>query len=115
MKLLFCICCLNFITTTITAQTQTSKEMKQYSTEIIRYKIPADKHGEFEKAYSEAGVFLKQSPYCKGYQLLHGEEEPNNYIVIIWWTSMQDHLNGFRKSEEFRSFFNLVKPFFSNI
>lgn len=89
--------------------------MKQYSTEIIRYTIPADKQADFEQAYAEAGMYLKQSAHCLNYQVLHGEEEPDHYILIINWTSKEDHLNGFRKSDEFRAFFNLVKPFYNNI
>lgn len=107
--------CIFSITATCSAQILTAKEMKQYSTEIIRYTIPADKHADFEKAYTEAETCLKQSAYCMNYQVLHGEEEPDHYIVIIDWTSKEDHLNGFRKSDEFKAFFNLVKPFYNNI
>ncbi len=89
--------------------------MENRSTEIIRYKISTDKHDDFEKCYAEAGRYLKQSVYCLGYQILHGEEEPDNYIVIITWTSKEDHLNGFRQSAEFTEFFNIVKLFYNNI
>ncbi|SFW65098.1 Antibiotic biosynthesis monooxygenase [Chitinophaga sancti] len=67
----------------------------------------------FEKAYIQAGTYLQASEYCLGYEVIHGSEEPNHYIVIIYWTSEQDHLNGFRKSTDFRAFFNLVKPFYN--
>jgi quinol monooxygenase YgiN len=88
---------------------------KKYSVEIIRYNLQADQHADFEKAYAEAGKHLKGSKYCLGYQVIHGNEEPNHCIVIIHWTSKDDHLNGFRKSPEFMPFFNLVKLFFNNI
>jgi quinol monooxygenase YgiN len=88
---------------------------ENYSVEIIRYNIPADKHESFESSYLEAGKYLKTSKYCLSYQVLHGNEEPNNYIIIIHWTSQDEHLNGFRKSAEFGPFFNLVRPFFHNI
>ena len=42
-------------------------------------------------------------------------EEPHQYILIIHWTSIDDHLQGFRKSELFPPFFALVKPFYNNI
>ncbi|GAA0551110.1 antibiotic biosynthesis monooxygenase family protein [Chitinophaga japonensis] len=94
-----------------------NKTMKtdQYSVEIIRYNIPEDQQASFEKAYSDAGKYLQASPYCLGYHIIHGEEEPTHYIVTIHWTSKEDHLNGFRKSSEFTGFFQLVQPFFSNI
>ena len=87
----------------------------QYITEIIRYTIPAAQQAGFEKAYADAGQYLQTSPYCLGYQVIHGAEEATHYIVIIRWTSTDDHLNGFRQRKEFAAFFNLVKPFYNNI
>jgi heme-degrading monooxygenase HmoA len=89
--------------------------MKNYSTEFIRYKIPENKHDHFERSNDEAGKFLKQSDYCLNYQVLHGEEEPDNYIVIIHRTSKEDHLDGFRNSREFKGFFELVSSFYTYI
>jgi hypothetical protein len=37
------------------------------------------------------------------------------FQMIIHWTSMEEHLNGFRKSADFMPFLNLVKPFYNNI
>ena len=88
---------------------------KNYSVEIIRYDISESERSNFEKAYAEAGKYLKASEYCLGYEIIHGNDEPNHYIVIINWTSKEEHLQGFRKSAEFMPFFNLVKPFYNNI
>lgn len=103
--------------TSIHAQTKTTvmQDTKNYSVEIIRYNIAASQHSSFEKAYTDAGEHLKKSSYCLGFEIIHGEEEPDHYIVIIKWTSKDDHLNGFRKSKSFMPFFNLVKPFYNNI
>ncbi|HTF80444.1 MAG TPA: antibiotic biosynthesis monooxygenase family protein [Cytophagales bacterium] len=97
------------------AQTKAVKEEKKHSTEIIRYNIPADQQKAFETAYAQAEVYLKKSEFCLNYQVLHGEEEPQHYIVVIDWTSKEDHMNGFRKSAQFKQFFNLVKPFYNHI
>lgn len=115
MKRLLINCSLLLIVIASTAQFTIEKEMKNSSTEIIRYKVSPEMHAAFEKAYSEAGAYLKQSAFCLGYQLLHGDEEPDNYIVIINWTSKDDHLNKFRNSLEFKSFFQLVRPYYNNI
>ncbi|NSL88009.1 antibiotic biosynthesis monooxygenase [Chitinophaga sp. Mgbs1] len=88
---------------------------RNYAVEIIRYNIPEDTRKEFEAAYLQAGTHLQASPYCLGYQVIHGNDEPERYIVTIRWTSKSDHLNGFRKSAAFMPFFNLVKPFYNNI
>jgi heme-degrading monooxygenase HmoA len=86
-----------------------------HSIEIIRYTIPAEQQRQFEQAYHEAGAFLKSSPYCLGYEVIKGTDESQHYIVRIHWTSVDDHLQKFRSSAEFRSFFNLVRPYYNNI
>jgi len=113
-----------FITTLFTllflnvsyAQTKNATmDNKNYAVEIIRYNIPAEERNNFEKAYIEAGKYLQASKYCLSYEVIHGNDEPNHYMVIINWTSKEEHLQGFRKSAEFMPFFNLVKPFYNNI
>ncbi|WP_218124266.1 antibiotic biosynthesis monooxygenase family protein [Chitinophaga filiformis] len=106
-----------FITGQSFAQTKQKnmEDNKDYSVEIIRYNIPASNYAAFEKAYLDAGKLLEASPYCKGYQIIKGSDEPDHYIVTIYWTSEEDHLQKFRKSEQFTGFFQLVKPFYSNI
>lgn len=88
---------------------------KDCSVEIIRYAIPPAQQADFENAYTKAGNLLRASPYCLGYELIKGVDEPDNYILTIYWTSLADHLNGFRKSSAFGQFFNLVKPFYQHI
>ncbi|WP_212003532.1 antibiotic biosynthesis monooxygenase [Chitinophaga sp. HK235] len=97
------------------ASTMDQSAPTTFSTEIIRYSIPEQDRQHFETAYAEAGKYLQASPYCLSYQVLHGNEEPQHYIVVIHWTSQTDHLQGFRKSQQFPPFFNLVKPFYNNI
>jgi quinol monooxygenase YgiN len=91
------------------------EKKKNFSVEIIRDNIAADQQKNFEQAYTNAAKYLKASPYCLGYKVIHGKEEPAHYIVIIHWTSMEEHLSGFRKSADFMPFLNLVNPFYNNI
>lgn len=86
-----------------------------HSVEIIRYRIPEAQQKAFEAAYKAAGAWLQEAPQCLGYEIINGVEEPDRYIVRIHWTSVDDHLNGFRKSTAFRNFYNLVKDYFNNI
>lgn len=85
------------------------------SVEYIRYKIAEAKQAAFISAYTRASEQLDNSEYCFGYELTHCEEEPENFILRIEWSSTADHLNGFRKSKDFMEFFNHVKSFFNNI
>jgi len=79
--------------------------------EIIRYQIPAEKRVAFEQAYVDAGAILRTSPHCLGYELLQAEKDPANFVLIIRWDSTAGHLEGFRRSAEFRAFVALVGPY----
>ncbi len=83
--------------------------------EYIRYKVPADRCGEFESAWSEAQQVLREASQCERYEVSRGVEEPENFVVRIEWTSLEDHEHEFRGSAAFGQFFAAVKPFFEQI
>jgi len=83
--------------------------------EYIRYEVPEDRRAEFEDAYRRASEHLDASEHCLRYEIAHGVEEPQNYVVRIEWDSVEGHEGGFRKSAEFRAFFAAVRPFFDQI
>lgn len=83
--------------------------------EYIRYKVTEEQRQEFVDAYKDASNELNASVFCNAYELSECEEEAGQFILRIEWTSTEEHLNGFRKSEVFQTFFTKVKPYFSNI
>ncbi|MCB2377609.1 antibiotic biosynthesis monooxygenase [Hymenobacter sp. BT635] len=83
--------------------------------EYIRYRIAAEQQPVFVQAIGSANELLAQAPDCLNYQLSHCEEDPELFIWRIEWTSVERHLNGFRKSPAFGAFFQLVKPFYQSI
>ena len=70
---------------------------------------------DFEKAYGAASEYIKSPPHGLGYELTHCMEEPDRFILRIEWKSVEEHLQGFRKEENFKNFFRLVQPFIANI
>ncbi|UOQ55263.1 putative quinol monooxygenase [Hymenobacter cellulosivorans] len=83
--------------------------------EYIRYRIAAEQQPAFIEALRKANELLTQAPDCLHYELTHCEEDPELFIWRIEWTSVDRHLNGFRKSPAFGAFFQLVKPFYQSI
>lgn len=79
--------------------------------EYIRYRIPEPRRAEFTAAYRRAAVPLAASPYCVDYELTESIDEPGAYILRIRWTSVRDHLEGFRGSPEFAAFFAEIQPY----
>ena len=83
--------------------------------EYIRYTVPAERAGGFEKAYGPAGEILRQGLQRLAFEIARGVEEPEHFIVRIEWDSLEGHEQGFRGSPHFGEFFAAVRPFFSEI
>lgn len=83
--------------------------------EYIRYRIPAATAAEFESAYTRAAEQLAAAEQCVDYELSRCDEEPESYILRIVWTSVDDHLEGFRGGERFPPFLTAIKPYTPNI
>lgn len=85
------------------------------SIEIIRYNLKAHTAEELLAAYAAAAEHLRNSPHCLAFALTRCEEAPAAFILRIEWTSTKDHLEGFRRSESFRPFLALIRPFMAEI
>jgi quinol monooxygenase YgiN len=83
--------------------------------EIIRYKIPQNEAASFESAYRQAEAVLQASRNCLGYEMIQSDKDPQNYILTIFWDSPEGHLEGFRKSDLFPKFLELIRPYISMI
>jgi quinol monooxygenase YgiN len=83
--------------------------------EYIRYRIPHERQERFEDAYRDAATSLEASEHCIAYELSHGVEESERYILRIEWDSLSGHEQGFRHSPEFQPFFAAVRPFVNEI
>lgn len=65
------------------------------TTEVIRYMIPASQAEAFERAYQQTEPMLQHSRHCLGHRLLRGVEEPENWILLLHWDSVEGHEQGF--------------------
>ena len=79
--------------------------------EYVRYTIPPDRAAAFEAAYADAQASLAAAPQCLRYELARCTEEPASYVLRIEWTSLADHMTGFRTGPHFPAFFAAVRPF----
>jgi hypothetical protein len=74
-----------------------TSQRSRVTVEYIRYRIDESRHDAFVAAYREAA------------------KAPDRFILRIIWTSIDDHLNGFRPSEQFKKFFPPIRPFVDDI
>ncbi|HEV2736248.1 MAG TPA: antibiotic biosynthesis monooxygenase family protein [Longimicrobiaceae bacterium] len=83
--------------------------------EYVRYTIPEGRGEAFEQAYSEASAPLAASPHCLAWELSVCAEDPASYVLRIEWDSAEGHMQGFRRSPEFRAFFAAIRPYVGDI
>ncbi|MEW9534000.1 antibiotic biosynthesis monooxygenase [Microbispora sp. NPDC049125] len=83
--------------------------------EYIRYRIPDGRGEDFEAAYRKAAGCLSRAPQCVDYELARSAERPESYILRITWTSVADHLDGFRRSDLFQEFYAAIGSFVHDI
>ncbi|MFJ5776907.1 group II truncated hemoglobin [Streptomyces sp. NPDC093094] len=89
--------------------------MTAHTVEYVRYRIPEQQSAEFLAAYTRAAVQLAASPHCVDYELTRCEEDFEHFVLRITWTSTEDHLEGFRKSDLFPAFLAEIRPFVPHI
>lgn len=83
--------------------------------EYIRYVIDEERREAFVAAYAAAMVPLLASPFCQGAELARCIEAPEAFILRIEWTSVHDHMEGFRRSIEFQAFLAKIRPYIGDI
>ncbi len=83
--------------------------------EYVRYSLKNSDAETFVAAYRAAAQALGKSPECLRYELARCVEEPARFVLRIEWTSIAGHLDGFRKSELFRSFLAAIRPYIADI
>lgn len=83
--------------------------------EYIRYTIPVERREPFESGYGDAAASLAASPHCLGYELARCADDSTQFILRIEWDSTEGHMQGFRRSPEFQSFFAAIRPFVGDI
>ncbi|WP_339615787.1 antibiotic biosynthesis monooxygenase [uncultured Gilvimarinus sp.] len=67
---------------------------------------------DFERAFSEAEIIIAAMSGYVGHQLHHCIEQPNRYLLLVWWDTLEDHTEGFRQSAEYQHWRALLHHFY---
>ena len=68
---------------------------------------------DFEVAMEQAKEVVAQATGFRSLTLQRGIEQPSTYLLLIEWDSVEDHMQGFRESELFVRWRELIGPFFA--
>jgi heme-degrading monooxygenase HmoA len=75
--------------------------------------IQPGEEAEFERALLAAREVIAESRGFRSLRALRGIEEPSSYILLIEWDRLEDHTEGFRNSELFGRWRELIGPYFA--
>jgi heme-degrading monooxygenase HmoA len=74
--------------------------------------IQPDTQSQFEAALGQARQVISSAVGFHSLQLHRGIEHDRQYILLVEWDTLEDHVEGFRQSELFTQWRALIGPFF---
>ncbi len=83
--------------------------------ELADFSIQPGQNADFEEAI-ERGLktVIAHAQGFEGFKVNRGIENPQRYILQIFWTTLEDHTVGFRGSPAFAEWRAIVGPFFAS-
>lgn len=82
-------------------------------TEIALLYIKENEENLFESAFEKARKIISKAHGYIEHELLKCVEEGNKYLLIVRWDTIEDHTEGFRKSEAYLDWKNLLHHFYN--
>jgi heme-degrading monooxygenase HmoA len=74
--------------------------------------VKPGQESEFEAAFAEAKRIISRMPGFKRLLLSRCVERPSTYLLLVEWERLEDHTEGFRGSEQYREWSNLLHAFY---
>ena len=81
--------------------------------EIAELPIRPGREDEFTEAYREAVDLVAATDGFHSARLVRGVESPSVFVLLIEWESLEAHTRGFRESDRFARWRELLGPFFA--
>lgn len=82
---------------------------------ILEVAILDVKPGEteaFEQAFQQAQTIISSMAGYGSHQLQKCIEKDNRYLLLVTWQTLEDHTQGFRESEEYQQWKDLLHHFY---
>jgi heme-degrading monooxygenase HmoA len=81
-------------------------------TELAKLNIKPSNSEEFEKAFEKATYIISSMNGFIELELQKCIELDDQYMLIVRWDKLEDHTEGFRKSEQYRDWKQLLHHFY---
>ena len=74
--------------------------------------VRAGEGAAFERALAKARPLIAASPGSLGMEVRRGCVAVETYLLIVHWDRMEDHRDGFRRSDRYEQWRVLLHPFY---
>jgi heme-degrading monooxygenase HmoA len=82
-------------------------------TEFAEIRIQPGTSEAFLNAVAQAAPLFRRARGCQSMRIEQRIEEPDMYILIVGWETLEDHEVHFRQSADFQSWRELVGKYFT--
>ena len=80
--------------------------------EVAILDVKSGREQEFESAFAKAQTIISNMPGYLSHQLQKCIENPNRYILLVNWETLEAHTVGFRTSEQYQEWRKLLHHFY---
>jgi len=82
--------------------------------ELADIRIQPGKQAEFDEAIVRGvTTVISQAQGFRGFKVNRGIESPERYLLMIFWDSLEDHMEKFRNGPMFAQWRAIVGPYFA--
>ena len=80
--------------------------------EVAILDVIPSQQSAFEDAFRVAGPLIAASPGYLSHELRRCVEASNRYLLLVHWRTLEDHTQGFRGSDRYRQWKELLHRFY---
>ena len=78
--------------------------------ELVQWTVKPNQRRDFESAFEQAQHILSNASGYRTHSFQKCLENPDKYILLVQWETLEDHTVGFRDSESYQKYRALLKP-----
>ena len=80
--------------------------------ELAMLNVVPGRESEFEAAFAQARRLISAMPGFLSLELGRNTQVANRYVLLVKWRSVEDHSEGFRRSQEYVEWSRLLHGFY---
>ncbi|WP_329742146.1 antibiotic biosynthesis monooxygenase [Dyella sp. A6] len=80
--------------------------------EVATLQVIPGQAAAFEAAFHEAQAIIASMPGYVSHELQRCIEQPDAYVLLVRWRTLEDHEEGFRKSSQYLAWKRLLHAFY---